>query len=435
MTQDRHSQDQDYKDPLRAFHPSTAVIHAGYRTRLSENAVKPPVFRTSTFEFSSASDGGKCFERAYHLPGDDGQDPGLVYSRLNNPNTEIFEDKMVALEAGATHAAAFPSGMSAITTAIIALVPAGGRILYTDPVYGGTYFFLKHLCPGRFGIETVPVDTSDLANTEKALQTGGPYDMVFLETPANPTLSLTDIEAVATLVRRYRGPQTILAVDNTFLGPVFQRPFLNGADLVLYSATKFIGGHSDLIAGVALTRSAELMRPLRDYRAILGATIAPDTTWMLTRSIETLWIRMERQAEKATKIAAALQGHPKVERVLFPGLLTQSDGAAYTTYTRQCSGPGAVISFYLKDGTRDTAYRFLDTVHLCHLAVSLGGTEALIEHPRSMTHSDMTLEDLDRCHITDAMIRLSVGLESSDDIIQDLLQALDTISHDGARVA
>lgn len=437
MAQGKHNQDKDpdYKDPLRAFHPSTAVIHAGYRSRLSENAVKPPVFRTSTFEFGSAAEGAKFFQRAYHLPGDDGQEPGLVYSRINNPSTEIFEDKMVALEAGATDAAAFPSGMNAITTAILALVPQGGRILYTDPVYGGTYYFLKHLCPERFGITSVSVDTSNLATLEQALRTHGPFDMVFLETPANPTMILTDIEAVTALVRRYAGPPTIVAVDNTFLGPVFQRPFLHGADLVLYSATKFIGGHSDLLAGVALTPSAARMRPIRDYRTILGGTLAPDTAWMLTRSIETLWIRMERQAEKAMKIAAALQDHPQIARVLFPGLLTQRDGPAYVTYTKQCSGPGAVMSFYLKDGTCDMAYRFLDRVRLCHLAVSLGGTEALIEHPRSMTHSDMTLEDLDRCGITDAMIRLSVGLESSDDIIQDLSQALDATARDDVPVA
>jgi methionine-gamma-lyase len=425
MTHDRHSQEPDYKDPLRDFHPSTAVIHAGYRARLSEYAVKPPVFRTSTFEFSSASEGAKFFERAYHLAGDDGQEPGLVYSRLNNPNTEIFEDKMVALEAGATYAAAFPSGMSAITTAILALVPQGGRILYTDPVYGGTYFFLTRLCPERFGITTVAMDTSDLAQTQQMLRAHGPVDMVYLETPANPTLILSDVEVITALVRRHCGPRTIIAVDNTFLGPVFQRPFLHGADLVLYSATKFIGGHSDLLAGVALTKSAQLMSPILDYRTILGPTIAPDTAWMLTRSIETLWIRMERQAEKAIKIAMALRQHPKIDRIHFPGLLTPSDGAAFATYTKQCSGPGSVMSFTLKDGTCDMVYRVLDAVRLCHLAVSLGGTETLIEHPRSMTHSDMTREDLDRCGIGEALIRLSVGLESSDDIIQDLYQALE----------
>jgi methionine-gamma-lyase len=423
MTQDKDA--QDYKDPLRRFHPSTAVIHAGYRTRLSENAVKPPVFRTSTFVFPSAAEGARSFQRAYHLAGDDGQDPGLVYSRLNNPNTEIFEDKMVALEAGAAEAAAFPSGMSAITTAILALVPQGGRILYTDPVYGGTYFFLKHLCPGRFGIESFSVDTSDLDRVETLLQTHGPFDMVFIETPANPTLALTDIQALDALVRRSSNPRTILAVDNTFLGPVFQRPFLHGADLVLYSATKYIGGHSDLIAGVALTRSAERMVPIRDYRTILGATITADTAWLLTRSVETLWIRMQRQAEKATKIAAALRHHPKIERILFPGQHAEAGGAASATYAKQCSGPGAVLSFCLRNGTREKAYRFLDAVRLCHMAVSLGGTESLIEHPRSMTHSDMSIEDLDRCGISEAMIRLSVGLESSDDLIGDLFQALD----------
>jgi methionine-gamma-lyase len=269
------------------------------------------------------------------------------------------------------------------------------------------------------------VDTSDLAQTEARLRADSPFDLVFLETPANPTLSLTDIEAVAALVRRDGGPRTLIAVDNTFLGPVFQRPFVHGADLVLYSATKFIGGHSDLLAGVALTASADLMRPILDYRTVLGATIAPDTAWMLTRSIETLWIRMERQAEKALKIASALQQHPQVTRVRFPGLLTPRDGAAYATYTKQCSGPGAVLSFELQEGSREAAYRVLDAVRLCHLAVSLGGTEALIEHPRSMMHSDMTLEDLERCGITEAMIRLSVSLESSDDVIDDLLQALE----------
>jgi methionine-gamma-lyase len=429
MTQDKKA--KDYRNPLRGLHPSTAVIHAGYRARLSENSVKPPVFRTSTFEFESAADGARFFERAYHLPGDDGREPGLVYSRLNNPNIEIFEHKMVAAETDATHAAAFPSGMNAITTAILALVPQGGRVLYTDPVYGGTYFFLKHLCPQRFGIETVPVDTSDLRATEQALKAHGPFDMAYIETPANPTLTLTDIASVAALARRHSGPKTVVAVDNTFLGPVFQRPFACGADIVLYSATKFVGGHSDLVAGVALTNSDDMIRLLRDYRTILGGTLAPDTAWMLTRSLETLWVRMERQAEKASKVARALQGHPKIKQVAFPGLLDETDLPAYTTYKTQCSGPGSVIGFHLQHGTREAAFRFLDAVRLPHLAVSLGGTEALIEHPRSMTHSDMTPEDLDRCGITESLIRLSVGLESSDDIIQDLFRALDTIPDDG----
>lgn len=423
----KSKEERHYKDPFRELHPATAVILAGYRSRLSEYAVKAPVFRTSTFEFASALEGARFFQRAYHLPGDDGADPGLVYSRLNNPNTEIVEDKLVAAEAGASHAACFPSGMSAISTAILALIPQGGRILFSDPVYGGTYLFFKEFCPHRFGIETVPVDTSDLALLERTLSTQGPFDMVYVETPANPTMVLTDIEAVTELTRRYCGPKALVAVDNTFLGPVFQRPFEHGADLVLYSATKFLGGHSDILAGVVLTRSKEQIDAIRSYRTILGSVIAPDTSWLLGRSIETVWVRMARQAEKAMKVATALQGHPKIEKLFYPGLLTEEDGQAYRTYCKQCSGPGALMAFTLRDATREAAFRFLDAVRICHLAVSLGGTESLIEHPRSMTHSDMSLEDLDRCGISEGMIRLSVGLESSDDLIADIQTALEVV--------
>jgi methionine-gamma-lyase len=343
----------------------------------------------------------------------------------------MWEDKMVAVENGAAHAAAFPSGMSAITTAVLALVPPGGRVLYTDPVYGGTYFFFERLGT-RFGIAATSVDTTDLAAVRRALDSApAPFDMVFLETPANPTLGMTDIRAVADLVRAHSGGNTLVAVDNTFLGPVFQQPFVFGADLVLYSATKFLGGHSDLLAGIALSaegkRGGELMGRIRDHRTILGATLAPDTAWMLTRSIETLWLRMERQAEKAQKVAAALARHRRVSRVLFPGLPDASRPGAVEVYGRQCTGPGSMITFHLRDKRRAAAYRFLNAVRIPHLAVSLGGTESLIEHPRTMTHSDLSREALDRCGITDSMIRLSVGLESSDDLIRDLSSALSRV--------
>ncbi|HUB80246.1 MAG TPA: PLP-dependent aspartate aminotransferase family protein [Bryobacteraceae bacterium] len=417
-----------YKLTHRELHPSTRAILAGYNSRLSERSVKPPLFRTSTFEFTNAEEGRQFFQRAYHLAGDDGRDPGLIYSRVNNPNVEIWEDKMVAIENGAAYAAAFPSGMNAITTMVLALVPSGGRILYTDPVYGGSYAFFEHL-GRRFGFSATAADTSNLAKLETVLANSAPFDLIFLETPANPTMSLTDIKAVAALSRRYRGENTLVAVDNTFLGPVFQQPFQHGADLVLYSATKFLGGHSDLIAGIVLTgegsRGKELMGPIKDFRTVLGGTLAPDTAWMLTRSLETCWLRMERQAEKAQRVASALAGHPKVARVVFPGLLAPGDGIPYEVYRKQCSGPGSMITFYLKDGRRETAYRFLNAVRISHLAVSLGGTESLIQHPRTMTHSDMSDEALDRCAITDGMIRLSVGLESADDSIHDLSSALD----------
>lgn len=416
--------ERHYKDPLRQFHPATSVILAGYRSRLSEYSVKPPLFRTSTFEFANAEEGARFFRRAYHLPGDDGKEPGLVYSRLNNPNCEIIEDKLVAAEKGATHGLLFPSGMSAISTSLLALLPQGAKILASDPVYGGTYYFLKEMGPARFGLQCKFVDTSDLKAVRRVLESEGPFHMVYLETPANPTLTLTDLQAVVSLTKKISGPETLIAVDNTFLGPVFQHPFEFGVDLVLYSATKFLGGHSDLLAGVALTRSKDHFAKIRDFRTILGATPSPDNAWLLTRSIETVWVRMQRQAEKALKVAKALKRHPLIAKVDFPGLLSSKDGEAYRIYKKQCKGPGSMISFTLKKNSRAAAFRFLDRLEVCHLAVSLGGTESLIEHPRSMTHSDMSVEDLDRAGISEGLLRLSVGLESSEDLIADLFQAL-----------
>lgn len=422
----------DYKNPLRHYHPATSVILAGYRSGLSEFSVKAPLFRTSTFEFATAKHGEKFFQRAYHLKGDDGKDPGLIYSRLNNPNTEITEDKLVAAEQGGHHALLFPSGMSAISTSILALLPKGGRLAYTDPVYGGTYLFFKEFCPGRFGIETIPLDTSDIKKFEKQIKAIGPIDMLYLETPANPTMRLTDIKKCSQIVKRLYGQKTLVVVDNTFMGPVFQQPFLLGADIVIYSATKFLGGHSDLIAGVTITSEIDHMKMIRDYRTILGCTPAPDVSWLLSRSIETLWVRMERQAEKAIKVAEAISKHPSIASVAYPGLLKSQirrDKSPYLKeqyriYQEQCSGPGSMISFELKKGTREAAYRFLDALKIFHLAVSLGGTESLIQHPRSMTHSDMSPQDLDRAEITEGLIRISIGLESSDDLIDDIKQAL-----------
>jgi len=415
--------ERHYKDPLREYHPATSVILSGYRSGLSQYSVKAPLFRTSTFEFAKAEDGEKFFQRAYHLPGDDKKEPGLIYSRLNNPNLEIVEDKLVAAEVGSKHALLFPSGMSAISTSLIAVLKSGAKILYSDPVYGGTYLFFKEFCPNRFGIQTTAVDTGNLKKLEQTLKKHGPFDMLYLESPTNPTLRLTDIKKATELAKKYN-PECLVVVDNTFMGPVFQSPFQLGVDLVLYSATKFLGGHSDIIAGVALTKKKELISAIQDYRTILGATPAPDTAWLLTRSIETLWVRMRRQAQKAEKVAQALATYPQIAKVYFPGLLTKKNKDQFQIYKEQCSGTGSMITFELKKNSRTAAFRFLDALEICHLAVSLGGTETLIEHPRSMTHSDMSIEDLNRAGITEGMIRLSVGLESSDDIIEDLRQAL-----------
>jgi methionine-gamma-lyase len=469
---------RSYKDPLRELHPSSAVIHAGYRSDLSERAIKPPVFRSSTFEFASAQEGELFFQRAYHLPGDDGKPPGLVYSRLNNPNTEILEDKMVSLEKGSGFASAFPSGMSAISTTIMALVPKGGHILYTNPVYGGTYFFLSVICPDRLDITSCGVDTSNNEILREAIENGkrrlccykgfcfvfeflptlifpslfvqivsnvyeyaaAPrLDALYIESPANPTLSITDIALAAQLAKQ-KNPDCLVLVDNTFMGPVFQAPFLHDADVVLYSATKFLGGHSDLVAGVVLTTKSaaghDWMSNINLYRTILGPVVRPDTTWMLTRSLETVWLRMERQAQKAQQVAAVLATHPRVEQVLFPGHYECSSDSIMTTeeltkktklWERQCTGTGSMMGINVRPNTRRAAFRVLNGLEIAHLAVSLGSTETLVQHPRSMTHSDMSVQDLDSCGISAGMLRISVGLESSKDIIQDLCSALDRI--------
>jgi methionine-gamma-lyase len=379
-------------------------------------------------------EGELFFKRAYGLKGSDGKAPGLVYSRVNNPNTEIFEDKMVAVERGSKYASAFPSGMSAISTTIMALVPKGGHMIYTNPVYGGTYFFLKNVCPDRLDITTTAVDTSDTKILTEAIQTTPRLDAVFLETPANPTLSVTDI-ALCVRLAKAKNPECLVMVDNTFLGPVFQAPFFFGADVVVYSATKFIGGHSDLVAGVALTQRKDLITKINGLRTILGPVVAPDVAWMLTRSLETLWLRMERQAEKATKVATALASHPNVARVLFPGLSLGSRNDEESQekkalWERQCTGTGSMISFIVRPNTREASYKVLNGLDIAHLAVSLGSTETLVQHPRSMTHSDMSTEDLEACGISEGMLRISVGLENSTDITNDILHALDLLKED-----
>lgn len=257
---------------------------------------------------------------------------------------------------------------------------------------------------------------------------------MYLETPANPTLSITDI-ALAVSLAKAKNPDCLVMVDNTFMGPVFQSPFHFGADVVLYSATKFIGGHSDLLAGLVLTKEKELIAKIITYRTILGPVVSPDTAWMLTRSVETVWLRMERQAQKAQKVASSLAAHPRVSKLCFPGSYAGEKSTKARTvktdlWQRQCSGTGSMIAIVVRPNTRKAAFTVLNGMKIAHLAVSLGSTETLVEHPRSMTHSDMSNEDLDACGIEEGMLRISIGLESSKDISKDLLAALDMIQDD-----
>ncbi len=412
----------------REFNPETLALGYAYDPSLSEGAVKPPVFLTSTFQFDSAQHGKEFFELAYGLrERAPGEVPGLIYSRLNNPNLQIFEQRMAAwdrTERGAT----FSSGMAAISTAALAFLRPGDRVLCSSPVYGGTHFLLENILP-QFGIEAVQVPAGINTPTrmgELARELGG-VRMLYLETPANPSNAMVDIAAVAALGRALSeesGRKVITAVDNTFLGPVFQRPATLGADLVIYSATKFIGGHSDLIAGV-ITGPSALLEPLLSFRTILGTMAAPFTGWMLLRSLETLSIRMRRQAKNARVLAAMLADHPRVTRVNYPTLLPEGSPER-AIYTSQCTGPGSLISFEVEGG-EEAAFEVLDRFEVFRLAVSLGGTESLVEHPMRMTHADVEPAALEAIGVTPGLIRMSVGIEHLSDLKRDLRYALDAL--------
>lgn len=412
-----------------ALRPESLMMGYGYRPELSEGAVKCPIFQTSTFVFKTAEEGKAFFELAYGLRRQDPEEElGLIYSRVNNPDLEILEDRL-RLWDGTEDAAVFSSGMAAISTTLLTFLRPGDVIIHSEPVYGGTDFLLKRILPD-FGVRTVGFLAKDgSAGLEQLLLDRTITEklaMVFLETPGNPTNALVDIARAGELAGQFANParRPLLAVDNTFLGPLWQHPIAHGADLVLYSATKYIGGHSDVIAGVCLG-SNELMQQVKGMRTILGTVATPWTGWLLMRSLETLKLRMTSQMKNARYVANFLDEHPKVARVYYLGHLTEND-PDYPVYRKQCLAPGGMISFDIVGGEAE-AFRFLNALQLFHLAVSLGGTESLAEHPASMTHSDVDPEERMEMGITDAMVRLSIGVEHPEDLIADLAQALDAV--------
>ncbi|UYZ57614.1 cystathionine gamma-synthase family protein [Hymenobacter latericus] len=407
----------------RPLKPESLMMSYGFRPEWSEGAIKCPIFQTSTFVFKNAEEGKAFFELAYGLrqPAPE-EEMGLIYSRLNNPSLEILEDRLTLWD-GAEDAASFASGMAAISTSLLALLKPGDVVLHSEPVYGGTDFFLKNVLP-RFGI-TAEGFSPTLPAAElqaRAAALGEKLAVLYVETPANPTNHLVDLDAcvaAAKLAGTAERPCRVV-VDNTFLGPVFQHPLRHGADLVLYSATKFLGGHSDLIAGAALGSKA-LMKEVRAMRTFMGTMCDPNTGWMLMRSLETLKLRMERAAQSARTVADWLLQHPQVTRTYYLGHLDDNP-AQQDIYRRQCLSPGSMISFDIAGGEAE-AFRFLNRLQLIKLAVSLGGTESLAEHPATMTHSDITPELQREMGITEGMVRLSIGVEDPADIIADLAQA------------
>ena len=405
-----------------SLHPETIALSYGFDPWLSEGAVKPPVFLTSTFAFKCAADGKQFFAWAHG----EGVPPprreqGLIYSRINNPNLEIFEDR-VALWEGMKDAYSFSSGMAAIATTLLATHQPGDAMIVCAPVYGGTDAFIRHFLK-RLGITAhfVPagVDAPDLAAALITPQTRS----IFIESPANPNNRLTDIGRMKELALTHAPSGRILViVDNTMAGPVFAHPAKVGADIVLYSATKFIGGHSDVVGGVALANDDALLTAIAQHRAMLGGMPNPYTAWLLTRSLETLKIRAEQQQRNAQQVAAFLSGHPKVEKVCYLGLLTAAD-PEYAIFQKQHSGPGSLISLYLHGGEKE-AFAFLDALKVFKLAVSLGSTESLAQHPAAMTHSGLAPADKLLGGVTDNLVRLSIGIEHADDLVWDLNQAL-----------
>lgn len=409
------------------LHPESLMMTYGYRPEWSEGAASPPIFQTSTFVFPSAAVGARCFEIAYGLsdPLPD-EHPDLIYSRINNPGLEIAEERLAVWD-GAETAALFSSGMAAITTTLWTYLRPGDVVVASSPIYGGTHHFIETVLPS-FGITVVRFDARDgLADiVERIDATGQRPGLVYLETPANPTNDLIDLQMCAALAARYSTPdrKVPVAVDNTFLGPVFQKPLEHGVDLVLYSATKYLGGHGDLVAG-AVSGSREMVTPVRAMRTFVGNMASPFTAWLLMRSMATLGLRMERQAATARRVADFLREHPKVTRVNYLGHIEAGD-PRHDLYKRQCLGAGGMISFDVVGG-KDGAYRFLDTLRLFKLAVSLGSVDSLAEHPCTMTHCEAGAEANAKKGITESLVRVSIGVEHPDDLVADMARALDAI--------
>ncbi len=420
------------KNPKKThLSPESMMMSYGYKPELSEGALKCPIFQTSTFVFKNAEEGKAFFEIAYGLREQGPKEElGLIYSRLNNPDLEILEDRLTLWEE-VESCAVFESGLAAISTTLFEFLRPGDILLHSEPIYGGTDYFFKHVLT-RFNIQPVtfiPDDSKeDITLILDKASAKGKLAMIFIETPANPTNSLIDMEMCAEVAKEYstKDKKVLVAVDNTFLGPLWQKPVHHGADLILYSATKYLGGHSDLIAGACLG-SKELINRVRALRIFMGTMLGPWTGWLLMRSLETLKLRMTQQVENAQKIADHLSKHPLVDRTYYLGLLKKGDGQ-YEIYKKQCLSPGAMVSFDIKGG-EENAFKFLNGLQLIKIAVSLGGTESLAEHPASMTHSDIDPGERNKMNITDQMIRLSVGVEHIDDLIKDIDRAFEGVGY------
>ncbi len=407
----------------RKLKASTLMMGHGFDPALSEGSLKPPIFLTSTFVFENAAAGKRHFE------GVTGKRPGgsegLVYSRFNGPNQEILEDRLSIWE-DAEDALTFSSGMSAIATLLLTFVQPGDVIVHSGPLYAATETLIARIL-GRFGVKWLDFPAGATREEIEAVvaraKGEGRVALIYLESPANPTNALVDVEAVASVRNalfegeEHRPP---IAIDNTFLGPLWAKPLEQGADLSVYSLTKYAGGHSDLVAG-GIVGAKAFLTPIRMMRNTIGTITDPHSAWMLLRSLETLELRMSRAGENAAKVCAFLRDHAKVETVGYLGFLTE--GRQADIYRRHCTGAGSTFSLYLKGGERE-AFAFLDSLKIAKLAVSLGGTETLASAPAAMTHLSVPDERKAALGISDNLVRISIGVEDADDLIADFDQAL-----------
>jgi methionine-gamma-lyase len=410
----------------RPLKPSTLMMGHGYDPALSEGSLKPPIFLTSTFVFESAAAGKRHFE------GVTGKRPGgaegLIYSRFNGPNQEILEDRLGLWE-DAEDALSFSSGMSAIATLLLTFVQPGDVVVHSGPLYAATESLIGRIL-GRFGVSWVDFPSGATREEIDAViargKEMGRVSLIYLESPANPTNQLVDVEAVAAARdAAFSGDERPpIAIDNTFLGPLWAKPIAQGADLSVYSLTKYAGGHSDLVAG-GLVGDGKLINQVRMMRNTIGTICDPNTAWMLLRSLETLELRMQRAGENAIKVCDFLRTHPKVEKVGFLGFLEEGSRQA-DIYRRHCTGAGSTFSLYLKGGEKE-AFAFLDNLTIANLAVSLGGTETLASAPAAMTHLSVPEERKKQLDITDNLVRISIGIEDPDDLIADFANALNAV--------
>ncbi len=400
--------------------PETAVLTKGFDPQLSVGSARPPVYRSSTYVFSSP----EAAERAFGIvlgrvrPSAE-ESPDLISARLNHPNAEILEDQLVPLERGAAAAAVFNSGMAAIFTVLIGFLEQGSSLIYTQPLYGGTQHLI-HQVIEPLGFVARPVAAGDTRALTEAIAETDNVRLVLIETPANPTLTMTDIGAAASAVQGHP-KRPLLAVDNTLLGPTFQHPIVHGVDLVIYSATKFLGGFSDLLAGVVMAADPDLIQNVRGLRAMLGNILQADECWILDSRLSTVALRMNRQSKNAQRIAERLVGHPRVKKVLYPSLF--EDAEQIKIRDSQTDYPGSLLSLELEGG-KSGAFDFLRNLSIGKNAVSLGGVETLACHPMTTTHSELSPAELAAAGITDDLVRISVGTEHWRDLLEDFMHAL-----------